>query len=93
MAVKWGDKRVIIWFVVLALGVGAYIYFSRSTYQMAQWLVENNFTSGSTLQLMAFGSDYINAWYDAAKADQTTFALDGKSYNTMGGTAVQAITT
>lgn len=93
MAVKLGDKKVWIWLGVLVLVAGAYVYFNRSTYQKAQWLVENNFTGGSTMQLMGFGSDYIDAWYDAAKANQTTFALSGRSYNTMGGTAVQAVTT
>jgi hypothetical protein len=83
--------RVVVIVAALVFGAGAFIYFNQGKWSEATWLVDNHFTSGSAVQLMTMGASYITAWYNAAHGGQTTFAVSGALYNTMGGTAVAPV--
>lgn len=87
-------KGILVVLVMAGLAVGIYFILGTgntvSKAQQIQFLIANKNTSGTPDQLNGFGSDYIAAWYGAAKAGQPTFDLAGKTYNTGGGTAVTA---
>lgn len=89
-------KGVLVVLAVLGLAgisYGIYFYLKKDSVtkaQKIQYLVANNYTTGTPLQLGSFGDDYISAWYAAAKAMHPTFLLAAKTYNTNGGTAVSA---
>lgn len=76
-------------FLFVAVLVGgaylAYKHFGPNKNSQVAYLVKNNFTTGTTSDLMAFGEAYIEAWYNAAKSGQPTFTLNQKSYSTKGG--------
>lgn len=83
--------------VIVVLGVGYAVYritrpkstkVSKSA--MVAYLIQNNYFGSTPDVLMTFGDDFVAAWYAAAKAMQSTFSYNGKSYNTGGGKAVQS---
>lgn len=93
-------KGVIVAIVVLGVGYAAYkIFLKKKTVPaqppvsktgMVSFIIQNNYSGGTPPELMAFGDDFITAWYAAAKAMQSTFSYNGRSYNTSGGKAVQS---
>jgi hypothetical protein len=85
------NKKVVALIVVALIvssAYGAYIYFTPNKLAKVTYLINNNYSQGTPNVLMTFGDDYINAWYKAAKAGQAAFILSGKTYHTLGGTAV-----
>lgn len=58
--------------------------FSGKRYQV-RWLIKNNYSTGTPEDLMSFGTDYIKAWYKAARAGQPSFLLNQENYSSKGG--------
>ena len=84
--------------IIIVVGVLAVVYIGyRLVYkpttgptkrQMADYLIQYNYYNSSEDQLLAFGDDFVAAWYAAAVAAKPTFVLNGKTYNSSGGKAV-----
>ncbi len=85
------NKKAII--ICTAIAVVIFVIYKildkPSKDEQIKYLIDNNFSQGSTLQLSGMGDNYILIWYMAAKAKSPTFTLGGKKYNTNGGKVVQ----
>jgi hypothetical protein len=77
---------VIVVALVAIAGFFSYKMLFPSKTTMAQYIIANNFTSGTLAQLMAFEDDYIKAWYSAAKKGGDFFTYKSETYLTKGGT-------
>lgn len=80
-------KGIVTVSVIAVLGFGAYRLFYKTKRQKVKYLIEGNYSQGTEAELMAFGDDYIDAWYKAAKDGRDSFALGTGMYHTKGGTA------
>lgn len=89
-------KGLLVVLVIAGIAYGIYrVMYSQSSVakdQQISFLIANNYSTGTPIQLGTFGSDYINAWYLAAVAKQPYFYLasSNTTYNTQGGTAQSA---
>jgi hypothetical protein len=81
--------------VILSSGVlfAAYkLFFSgkQKKKKMIEYLITQGYTPKSGFNYwMKAETDYITAWYEAAKALFQRFTYNGKEYWVQGGTAVQ----
>lgn len=75
--------------VAISLGLGYFVYLKQFPPKRNQihYLMKGNFSEGTIAQLMSFDNAFIKAWFLAAKDAKNTFTVDGKTYNTKGGTA------
>lgn len=85
---------VVIVMAGIAYGIYKIVYAQAATSkdQQIAFLIANNYSTGTPIQLGAFGNDYIGAWYQAAVAKQPYFYLasSNTTYNTQGGMAQSA---
>lgn len=91
---KKNKHGLIVVLVIAAIGAGAYFFIKKKTGGDLTHVEKVNAiiadpksgTSGSDyFSMVGFGDDYITAWYQALKAVQPFFMLNGFKYNTVGG--------
>jgi hypothetical protein len=91
------NKKLINTAIIVILGSGilfaAYkLFFSgkQKKKKMIEYLITQGYISKSGFNYwMTAETDYITAWYEAAKALFQRFTYMGKEYYTQGGKAVQ----
>ncbi|MDO1449581.1 hypothetical protein Q0590_25110 [Rhodocytophaga aerolata] len=72
------NRNVIILFAILAIGAGYYLLFVRMNVRNALAVIGEAKTKG-------FDNKFIIAWATAMKKQTTTFAHEGKNYDTVTG--------
>lgn len=81
-------KGILVLLIVAGVCYTGYTQFFPSKAKKVRFLIQNNYSGGTTAELMAFGDDYIQAWWAAAKKGDLIFSLAGKNYNTKGGKSI-----
>lgn len=80
-------KGIVAIGILAIIGFVGYKVFVKTKRQKVNYLITYNYTQGTPEGLMAFGDDFIDAWYKGAKAGKKLFNLAGTFYNTQGGKA------
>jgi hypothetical protein len=78
------NTKSIIVLVVFA-GVGFYVYTNTKRYYANVIVNKGKYGSGVDA-LMTFDKDFLKVWSKASKKNEPTFTLNGKIFNTQGGT-------
>lgn len=82
-------KGIIGVVVVGALVYGVYMLTYGKKHHYATIILKFGKSQGTMAQLHTFDVDFLKAWAKASKNNLPTFSLNGKTYNTQGGTAKQ----
>lgn len=78
-------SRALIYISVYAIvGYGVYYYFFSKKHFAKIIADSGNYNLGVD-ELMNFDTPYLKAWSKAIKNAQTSFVLEGRTYNTIGG--------
>ena len=77
---------------VALLGAGAYVYYKRNTKEAyAKEIISKGNTSGNVQAVVnGFDKAFLKAWAKASRKFDSFFMVDGKKYNTKGGSASKA---
>lgn len=78
-------KGIIAVLAIGALVYGAYVLTYDKKHRYATLIIQLGKYQGGVVALHTFGEDYLKAWAKAAKKNQSTFTLNGVTYNTQGG--------
>jgi len=74
---------------IILIGAGAYVYIKRNTSEaFAKEIIKKGNTSAGVQKLVdGFTKGFLKAWAKASRNFDSYFMVDGKKYNTKGGSA------
>lgn len=80
-------KGIISVVIVGALVYGVYMLTYGKKHHYATIILKFGKSTGTMAQLHTFDEKFLKSWAKASMRNEPTFTLDGKVYNTQGGSA------